>query len=267
MDHILCLVDFTDTANIALEQSIALARAKNLGVSICHILPDTAPDDEEEELRDKLQPMCNRVERAGLKCELQLERGQLFEEVEEIVKRTHPYLVVVGTHGKRGLRQNLFGSDIYKLVRHISVPTLVVNDNSKVVKDGFRKVMLPVASHPDYLTKVEQTCRVLAQNGTVYIFEIHRPGEAYSDQMGENMEATKKYLDEQGVRWKYLEKDSDHYSVGFSRETLEYAGSHNFDLISIMTNVSEENRSFGKADKENLLLNQQGLPVLCANHA
>jgi hypothetical protein len=55
------------------------------------------------------------------------------------------------------------------------------------------------------------------------------------------------------------------YSVGFSRQSLEYIANHPTDLISIMAQVSKRNKSFGNADKENMILNPMGIPVLCCN--
>lgn len=264
MNTILTLVDFTDTANIALEQSIALARRHKAKIIICHVV-DSPTDKAAEATKEDLKAFQAQVEQEGLECELCIGHGNLFDEISSISKRTQPDLVVVGTHGKTGLWQNLFGSNIYKLVSKIPLPVLVVNDFTKVQPDGYKRVLLPVAPHPNYLLKVEQTCRVLGENGKVFIFEIRKPGAAFDEQMWKNMEATKNYLDECGVEWEYLEKGSLNFSLGYSHETLNYARESQMDLLSIMTSVSDKNKNFGKMDKENLLLNKSGMPVLCAN--
>ncbi|NNC84123.1 MAG: hypothetical protein HKN79_11150 [Flavobacteriales bacterium] len=126
--------------------------------------------------------------------------------------------------------------------------------------------MMPVAPHEDYLVKVEQTIDLMAPDGEIVIFAILKPGVPLDEEILRNIEATKKLLEERGVKYSYQEEDSDRYSIGYSKETLAHVRNEKMDLISIMANVSSRNQLFGKMDKENVLLNESGIPVLCANH-
>ncbi len=264
MNHILCLVDFTTTAQIAVRQSIALAKGKNAIITLCHILP--TGHEADHDLLKELRPFEAEVETAGIECKSEISNGPFFQAVEEVIHRLRPGLVVVGTHGKHGLRQNLFGSNIYKLVKSLPVPTLVVNDNTTPMEGGFKAILLPVAPHPDFLLKLEQAAVLLAPGGRIYLFEIRKPGAGYDEEIEKNIRASRQWLEEQNLPWDFIEKGSRNFSVGYSLETIEFAHEHKMDLIAIMAKVSEKNRSFGKLDKENLLLNKEGLPVLCANH-
>lgn len=263
MDHILVLVDFTDTADIAMDQAIALAKEQSASITICHI---AGSNDQKESLLKELQSYGERAEAHGVEHHVLLGQGEFFAEVGSVIERVGPDLIVVGTHGKHGIKQNLFGSAIHKLVKEIHAPTLVVNDHSKVAPHGYKKVMMPVAPHKDYLVKVEQTCKILADDGQIVIFALLKPGVPLDEEILRNVEETKKYLDEKGVSYVYQEENSDRYSVGYSKETMAYVHRQDMDLISIMANVSDRNQLFGKMDKENVLLNELGIPVLCANH-
>ncbi|NND94006.1 MAG: universal stress protein [Flavobacteriales bacterium] len=263
MKHILVLVDFTDTADIALDQAIAFAKEQNALITTCHI---AGANTDKDSLMTEMRSYAERAESQGVENKVLIGHGDFFDEVGSIIDRLGPDLIVVGTHGKHGIKQNLFGSAIHKLVKEAKAPTLVVNDHSKVSPKGYRKVLMPVAPHKDYLVKVEQTCQVLADDGEIVIFALLKPGVPLDEDIISNVEATKKYLDGRGVSYVYQEEDSDRYSVGYSKETISYVQKQDMDLISIMANVSDRNQLFGKMDKENVLLNELGIPVLCANH-
>ena len=265
MKNIFVLVDFTDTSNIAIDQAISLAKEHGSRITICHIA-GTHRDEHTDVLKEELAPFVKRVKESEVPVELAMDFGDLNTSVQDIVAQKKPDLVVVGTHGREGVKQELFGSNIYKLVRGIPGPTLVVNDNTKVHSGGFKKIMLPVAPHSDFLVKVEQTCNVISKDGVVIIYAIIKPGVPLDDEIIKNVENTKKLLDERGVKWEYMEDESNRFSVGYSSQTLESMKKEEMDLITIMANVSNRNLHFGKMDKENVLLNDQGLPVLCANY-
>ena len=265
MKNILVLVDFTDTAEIAVNQAIAIAKMKGASITICHVSPSVV-NEVSDELMQKLKPYAELVSQQGIENKILVGHGELFHEVHDIVKRIDPDLVIVGTHGKVGIKQNLFGSSIYKLVKGINAPTLVVSDKLNVSEGTFKKVMLPVAPNRDYLLKVKQTINLLVNDGEIIIFAILKPGVALSDEIIENVETAKRFLDKVGVSYTYLQVDSKHYSIGYARDTFDAVNDHSIDLISIMTHVSEANPYFGSIDKENIILNDLGVPVLCANH-
>lgn len=265
MKKILVFVDFTDTAMIAVDQAIALAKEHNSEIVICNI-SNTHKDVHSKILEEQLTPYVKRAKTANVSATVNLDYGDIHSSAHSVVEDVEPDLVVVGTHGKEGVRQELFGSNIYKLVRDIPKPTLVVNENTKVLEGGFKKVMLPVAPHSDFIVKVEQTCNVVSKNGKVVIYAIIKPGVPLDAEILKNIEDTKALLDKRGVKWEYLEDASNRFSVGYSSQTLDSMKKEEMDLITIMANVSNTNLHFGKMDKENVLLNEQGLPVLCANY-
>jgi nucleotide-binding universal stress UspA family protein len=265
MQNILTLIDLTSTSEIALKQSIAIAKKHGAKVTLLHIA-DYYAEDEKAGIKEKLWPYAKQIEEAGLTHSVIITSGNLIQEVKNVVSSLSPNLVVVSTHGKKGIKQNLFGSTIFKMIQEISTHTLVVNDDSKIVEGGFNKILLPIAPHPDYLLKVKAAKELISPTGIMVIFVLIKPGAILDNKLIRNIEATKEYLNQNGVRWSYFSEDSTKYAVGYSKETLELVSQMNIDLISIMARVSEENQSFGKMDKENLLLNKQGMPILCANN-
>lgn len=262
MNTILALIDFTETSKKALEQAAEIAHHQSAGLKLCHIMH---PKTDESTVRKDMEEYLKEAEARGLDPEMVIERGDFMIEVQEVVKRLKPKLVVVGTHGKSGWKQNLLGSTIYKLVKLLPITSLVINDDFKTVAGGFKKILLPVAPHGDYLTKVKQSLNLLAPEGKIEIFTIVKPGVDLDQKTQDNIEASRQFLEEQNTNWEHIEVESTGFSVGYSRESLTYALANQVDLIGIMARVSEDNKSFGTMDKENILLNKDGIAILCTN--
>lgn len=259
---VLVLVDFSSTGQLALDQAIEFAQRKKAKVALGHVLTS---GEEEQETKHKLEQLAESIDSAGLESDIILERGDFLDEIQHVVKRHKADLVVVGTHGKVGLRQNLFGSNIYNLVKSLPAPSLVVSDDFKRVQGGFKKILLPIAPHENFIKKVTLSAELLAPEGRLVLFSIVKPGLEFSDRLEKNMKETSQFLDDHDISWENVEAESQHFSIGFSRETIQYAADNGIDAISIMAKVSDENKSFGTMDKESIILNKKGLAVLCYN--
>jgi len=263
MDSILVLIDFTSTSEISLDQAIALAKLNNSNLVLGHIA-NSHEEIETDEFKLKLQPYISELEANEINYHLYVEPGDFKYMVKAYVNEHHPDLVVVGTHGKTGLKQNLFGSNIYNLTKSLPSSILVVNDYMPITVGGFRKVLLPVGAHPDYLIKVKQLKDLVADAGEVIIFEISKAGVSLDREILNNVDNTKEYLDSKNIKWQYVQLESQSFSMGYSKETLQYADDNDIDLISIMVNAAHQTGT-ETMDKENILLNTQGIPVICAN--
>ena len=261
--RILCLVDFTPTSEKAMDQAVAIAKWKGASVTVCHIVSKDA--DLKDNLIKDLSKYEIMAEELGVPADSITGRGSLYKEAQRICNNLKPDLVVVGTHGKVGIKQNLFGSNIYRLVQKLNTACLVISDDTEISEKGFKNILMPVAPHNDYLIKVQQTASLLADDGVIHIFEIRKPGAGYSEKLARNTEEARAYLAENRVHYEYIEKGSRDVSDGFSEETLLFAAENGMDLLSIMTRVSEDNKRFGKSDKETALLNKMALPVLTCN--
>jgi nucleotide-binding universal stress UspA family protein len=53
--------------------------------------------------------------------------GDPAEEIIKAAGEEKADLIVMGTHGRKGLEYSLFGSVATKVVRHASVPVLTIN--------------------------------------------------------------------------------------------------------------------------------------------
>ncbi len=137
--HILVSTDFSDTSQQALTVAIAMARESGSELTITHTceIPvygyatmEFAPVDlltpvaeiAQERLDDLVESVKGQV--AGVKGLLEI--GVPWERILAAAAASKADLIVVGTHGRRGVTHALLGSVAEKIVRMSSTPVLTV---------------------------------------------------------------------------------------------------------------------------------------------
>jgi len=141
--RILVPVDGSGTARRGLEEAVALAEALKSTIRLVHIvipLPELYPPLSKpaaQELLDQLRSSgesilhdaLTAVRSAGVAVESRLIEALGEQAGERIIEQAAAWpaqLIVCGTHGRRGVRRLLVGSDAEYIVRHSPVPVLMV---------------------------------------------------------------------------------------------------------------------------------------------
>ena len=145
--HLLLCLDGSVSSASALREALALAQTCGARLSLLHVVQPWAfvqdPGSAESALQKGLALMREAGERLlaeagaqalglGLVVDavLWMPRGQgprrLWEIVNEQAQLSSADLIVIGSHGRRGVRRALLGSDAEQILRHASLPVLVV---------------------------------------------------------------------------------------------------------------------------------------------
>ena len=141
-EHILIATDGSDLARKAVDQGLALAKALNAkatAITVSEPLTTIAtgemamafPIDEYEKgcaegAAKILSAVSKRADTAGVSCET-LHVKDLFaaEAITETAKSRGCDLIVMASHGRRGISRLLLGSQANTVVTHSSVPVLI----------------------------------------------------------------------------------------------------------------------------------------------
>jgi nucleotide-binding universal stress UspA family protein len=263
MKKIAALIDFTPTTSVVIEFVKNIAIEQQAVVALVSIV-EKGNEEKIRDAKEKMIPFCQELIAANINCTIDIHEGGFFDIVGSVMDKIHATLVVVGTHGKKGFKQNLFGSNILKLVKIITTPCLIVQDEMLWPKNGLSTVLFPIASHSRFEMKINQTKDVVGKAGKFLLYAIYKT-DMLDDQLKNNIRLCQETFVAQKVNYELVEEDAQLYSVGFSRQTLAYAEKHKVDMISIMSQVAKDNKFFGNVDKENIILNNLGIPVLCCN--
>lgn len=259
---IAALVDLSEICKKAVEFGGLMASKSNSQLVLIHVLDSDASETEAQESLKELSHFSG----DGVDVKIHVASGNFFSMIPTVIQDLGIDFVVVPTHGKVGLIQNLFGANILKLIKTLPVPSLVVQEGSKVSANPLGNILFPVGPHKDFDVKINQTAllaKVFASR--VIIYTVRNDIRGISESLRTNIDAAKSHFDEHGVKHEVVSEEPSNFSIGYAKHILSYAEKSAVDAISVMAQVSDDNGYIGNSDKENILLNAQHLPVLCAN--
>jgi nucleotide-binding universal stress UspA family protein len=139
--------DFSPCADRALALAGDLARQHGASVVLVHIthlppglMADAMMSDRETgqlvrvdayaraTATARLEEVAGPYRAAGLEISVRAVVGDVADEILELVAEVGADLIVMGTHGRTGLRHMLLGSMAEKVVRQATVPVLTVRE-------------------------------------------------------------------------------------------------------------------------------------------
>lgn len=134
-------IDFTETSGRALDYALDLAATFRAEVTVLHAyqipvysFPDGAfitGADIATQISNAAQQQLNEAvaarEDRGVKMTAVLRDGVAWEEVNTVAGQVHADLIVIGTHGRRGLARALLGSVAENIIRTSTVPVLTIH--------------------------------------------------------------------------------------------------------------------------------------------
>ena len=150
--HILVPVDGSPTSELGLDEAVKLARLTGARLRLMHVLDQnvyaTGMDgfgamtaDLIPLLREGgekiLKTAKARVEASGVPVEtvlLESFAGRICEQVVAEATSWHADLIVLGTHGRRGIGRLFMGSDAEQIVRLAPTPVLLVRGSGATVE-------------------------------------------------------------------------------------------------------------------------------------
>ena len=135
--HFLVPIDCSADADYALAYALELARKLQAKLTLLHVIEpllvssvEIMPAPFQQALEDKMTeamlPYHERVTAAGLSCDYTIGHGVPFQVIIATARTAYIDLIIMGTHGRTGLRHVLIGSVAERVVRLASCPVLVV---------------------------------------------------------------------------------------------------------------------------------------------
>jgi nucleotide-binding universal stress UspA family protein len=150
--NVLFPTDFSGASDAALPYARALARWYGSKIFVTHAVTPTPPvflpmepvplelDSEWQDSQNLLEKFLNRDSLQGTAHHGILERGDLWNVVDDVVRRHSIDLIVLGTHGRHGLKKLVLGSGAEQIFRQASCPVLTIGP----------RVVQPVAELPAF---------------------------------------------------------------------------------------------------------------------
>ncbi len=151
LNRILVPVDFSDCSLEAVEYAALMAQRHSASVTLLHVLEPVSygldftllHSGKREEMRERLTARLSDMTRALVEAKIQADSqvrgGTPFESILDSARTIPADLIVMGTHGRRGLSHALSGSVAEAVLRQSRCPVLTVR--SPKFGPGHRRVL------------------------------------------------------------------------------------------------------------------------------
>lgn len=138
--RILCPIDFSGYAAVALREATALAKSMGAELTLLHayqnpayVLPMSGyvgPTADmitkmRQQIGDELEGLAEGVRKQGITVQTQVVEGMPYKCIVDLAAEWKADLVVMGTHGRTGLSHALTGSVAERVVRTAHCPVLI----------------------------------------------------------------------------------------------------------------------------------------------
>jgi nucleotide-binding universal stress UspA family protein len=138
--NILVPVDLSEPSHKVLNYAVPLAEKFGARIVLVHVVePRIYPENlvipaEIEEMnvrllqywRDLLEKLRRRAIGPSIKCDVRAILGKPYQEIVDVAKAEKADLIVIATHGYKGLKRAFLGSTAERVVRYAECPVLTV---------------------------------------------------------------------------------------------------------------------------------------------
>ena len=145
INRILCPIDFLASSEHALQYAVAIAKRHGAAVELLHVAQpsayaEDAVDDRkqtyDDTLRDRLQAMADSKGDTHVTVTINVVDGTDYVEVVDRATAWPADLIVLGTHGRTGMKHLLIGSVAERVVRTASCPVCTVRHPDHMLESG-----------------------------------------------------------------------------------------------------------------------------------
>jgi len=260
MSKIIVPTDFTSVSEVAIRYAVELAGHTKSEVHLLHIV------DKENERAGADNQMKDQASRLGASIAGTVTAvGNIFEDIPDAAEREKAELIVMGTHGLRGM-QFIVGSNALRVVSEGNVPFIIVQNETKR-SANIQKILAPLDLHQETKQKLKIVADVAQKFGAeVHLVSPKESDEYLHNKLARNVAYSEGYLEERNIKYKTAITDAG--SGGFVKDLLKYANYADIDLICIL-NTAEDRlvHAFGIDSEQKIITNEAGIPVMILNPA
>jgi nucleotide-binding universal stress UspA family protein len=254
--------DFTQVAESALAHAAKISRMVGNEICLLHIVDPGITQSAEGEKKILLQHVTNEsIKKYNLPITSQISKGSIFSAIAEYANDKDASLVVMGTHGMKGM-QKLTGSWALKVIVKSKVPFIVVQD-PPTDQERYHNIVFPI----DFRNENKEKIKMAIFMGKYFDSKIRFLVTTTTDKIllkrtNININFAIKYLIQNNIEYEIHEVPKGN----FAQQTIDFALKINADLILIMTtkNITAMDYVVG-ASEQYMIANSSKIPVCCVN--
>lgn len=274
IEKILVPVDFSSASLAALDHAVFIAGQINAEVILLHVHETQGfsttvrkllfkSSGEEKVLIDSVEEKFREIAdqhsgKARITTMTSNSEDKIYKQIIDKAAQVGADLIVMGTHGTKGMENFLGGSNTFRVAASSPCPVFSVHREQKA--PHIRNLVLPIDSSKETREKVDDAIFVAKQFGAT----VHILGVSSSDDT-DVLNRIKLVVNQ--VKH-YMEEDQISCITAFAHGknitslTLEYARQVNADLIMIMTEQELNSAGFFMGPYAQQMINQSSIPVM-----
>ncbi len=272
IETILAAIDLSDNAKKVLFESILIAKKNNAKLVLLHVAEIDAYTIPAEmfslgiyteqifnDSKDYLKKMAKRIEKEEhIKVDYVCYNGNVYENIIRAAHISNADLIVMGTHGTSGIKEWLFGSNAFNVVNYTNTPVLSINVSTNI--QYHRNIVFPYNRNLLSIKKIDHVIEIAKIFNATVLFLGYTESRYTSvitaiRKKGEELAGI---LNEQNIRTSVDVVVGDNYA----NEILLYAQEKNADMITVITNRSNNEDKILKSRPDKRLVNHSTIPVL-----
>jgi nucleotide-binding universal stress UspA family protein len=157
--NILLATDFSDASEKAFNYATTIARLHGSKIYVVHVIPpeptyfipELPVDRQRREAERHMASLVSRSELKQIAHETVLRAGSIWNVLSAVIRQDNIELVVLGTHGRGGLKKLVLGSVAEEVVRRAGCPVITVGphiDVSLSTPGEFHRILFATDFHP-----------------------------------------------------------------------------------------------------------------------
>lgn len=254
--------DFTQVAEHALAHAVKISRMVNDEISLLHIVDPAVKANVAGEKKVLMQHVADEnAKKYNMPIHAYISKGSIFSAIADFVNEKEASLVVMGTHGMKGM-QKLTGSWALKVIVKSKVPFIVVQE-PPVDQERYHNIVFPV----DYRKENKEKTKMAIYMGKYFDSKVNILVTTTTDKSLEkktkiNLNFAIRYLIQNNIEYEIHEVPRGN----FPQQTLDFALKIKADLILIVTtkNITFADYVVG-ASEQYIIANSSKIPVCCVN--
>ncbi len=254
--------DFTDVAGYALAHAVKISRMVSNDVCLLHIVdPGISPKDIAKKKGLLQQIIDDNSKKYNIPLAYYISKGSIFTAIAEFANEKEANLVVMGTHGMKGM-QKLTGSWALKVIVKSKIPFIVIQD-PPADQEKYHNILFPV----DFKKENKEKIKMAIFMGKYFESKVHMllsksTDKAILKKTNINLNFAVKYLIQNNIEYEIHELPRGN----LAQQTIDFAQKINADLILIVTtkNITFADYVVG-ASEQYIIANSSRIPVCCVN--
>jgi nucleotide-binding universal stress UspA family protein len=272
--HILIPYDFSETAAIAVEHAIFMAKLHKAKITLLNVISTQSflsglsssfgkaktdyETNVESELKQKLDKLAQDIhQKDGNEVVVLIKKGKIYKEIINTAEEIACDIIIMGTHGSGGHQEKLSGTNTLKTV--ISSPCPVISVQTHATRVGFKNIVVPVDNTLVSRQKVRYAVEVARHyNSVLHFIGVMTAKKEEAQRMFEvKVKQAMYWAEDHGAQctMKIVKGEQ------IAKETLQYEEEIKADLAIVMTEQEGSIGMFGGSDIQQMINNSK-IPVM-----